>query len=134
MLHRYLSLDDNQKTEYKARELKSVHIRTTGMFLKIMFHKPHQNVLNTFNQVWLIAAGIFNHACIGWNYSYQYPRRTITITKPSYLLLLSTSIQQQSPTTFTTTNKDVYFPNGMVSSLCRGTYFIAVFNIGQYWQ
>lgn len=46
-----MSLDENSKTEFKARELKSVHVRATGLYLKLLIHKPHLNHLNTYQQV-----------------------------------------------------------------------------------
>lgn len=47
----YLSLDSNERTQYKARELKSVYIRARGAFLKLVIHKCYANPQNLFNQV-----------------------------------------------------------------------------------
>ena len=41
----------NEKTDYKARELKSVHVDAIGQFIKLLVHKNHVNKLNLFNQV-----------------------------------------------------------------------------------
>lgn len=46
-----MSLDDNSKTDFKARELKSVHVKATGLYLKLLIHKPHGNHLNIYQQV-----------------------------------------------------------------------------------
>ena len=46
-----MSLDDNARTEYKARELKSVFLDATATFLKLVLHKGHTNPHNLFNQV-----------------------------------------------------------------------------------
>lgn len=51
----YLSLDSNEKSNYQARELKSVFIDAKAMFLKISLNKCHANKHNMFNQVGLIA-------------------------------------------------------------------------------
>ncbi|KAJ8320817.1 hypothetical protein KUTeg_002404 [Tegillarca granosa] len=51
----YVSLSDNEKTGYKARELKSVHVDAIGIFLKLLIHKNHINKYNTYNQVGIIA-------------------------------------------------------------------------------
>lgn len=50
-LHRYVSLSDNEKTDFKARELKSVHVDAVGTYLRITFHRSHVNRYNHYNQV-----------------------------------------------------------------------------------
>lgn len=47
----YLSLDSNERTNFQARELKSVYIDAPCLFLKLLMHKNHQNKYNLFNQV-----------------------------------------------------------------------------------
>jgi centrosomal protein CEP104 len=54
----YLSLDNNERSNFKARELKSVYLKARGSFLKLLFHKSHINTLNLYNQVGLIALNI----------------------------------------------------------------------------
>ena len=49
--HRYVSLSDNEKTGFKARELKSVHVDAIGTYLRITFHRNHINRYNVYNQV-----------------------------------------------------------------------------------
>ncbi|XP_041061790.1 centrosomal protein of 104 kDa isoform X3 [Carcharodon carcharias] len=67
---RYVSLSDNQKTGFKARELKSVHVDAIGQYLKLTFHKNHVNRYNLYNQVALVAVNIlgdpveYNETCI----------------------------------------------------------------------
>eukprot|EP01138_Halocafeteria_seosinensis_P001794 gb/GECG01001837.1/.p1 GENE.gb/GECG01001837.1/~~gb/GECG01001837.1/.p1 ORF type:complete len:831 (+),score=125.56 gb/GECG01001837.1/:1-2493(+) len=51
----YLSLDSNERSNYKARELKSVYIQAKGSFLKLLIHQCHSNPHNLYNQVGLIA-------------------------------------------------------------------------------
>lgn len=51
----YLSLDNNEKSGFQARELKSVFIDTKALYLKIALNKCHVNKYNMFNQVGLIA-------------------------------------------------------------------------------
>ena len=51
MTHRYVALSDNEKTGYKARELKSVHVDAVGTFVKFVIHKNHVNRHNIYNQV-----------------------------------------------------------------------------------
>lgn len=51
MLFRYVSLSDNEKTGFKARELKSVHVDAVGSYLKLTFHRNHVNQYNNYNQV-----------------------------------------------------------------------------------
>jgi centrosomal protein CEP104 len=47
----YLMLDPNIKTQYKARELKTVHLDCVGQYLKILLHKCHINENNIYSQV-----------------------------------------------------------------------------------
>ncbi|XP_077998414.1 centrosomal protein of 104 kDa-like [Glandiceps talaboti] len=54
----YVSLSDNEKTGFKARELKSVHVDATGQYLKIVIHKNHVNKYNLFNQVGIVAVNV----------------------------------------------------------------------------
>ena len=51
----YLSLDNNEKSGFQARELKSVFIDAKALFLKISMNKCHVNKYNMFNQVGIIA-------------------------------------------------------------------------------
>ena len=46
-----MALSDNEQTDYKARELKSVHVDAIGIFLKLVIHKNHVNKNNLYNQV-----------------------------------------------------------------------------------
>nr|XP_014347345.1 PREDICTED: centrosomal protein of 104 kDa [Latimeria chalumnae] len=54
----YVSLSDNEKTGFKARELKSVHVDAVGQYLKLIFHKNYANRYNLYNQVALVAINI----------------------------------------------------------------------------
>lgn len=49
--HSYVSLSDNEKTGYKARELKSVYVDAVGQYLKLTFHKNYVNRYNLYGQV-----------------------------------------------------------------------------------
>ncbi|XP_021361022.1 centrosomal protein of 104 kDa-like isoform X2 [Mizuhopecten yessoensis] len=54
----YVSLSDNEKTAFKSRELKSVHVDAIGHYLKILVHKNHINKYNVYNQVGVIALNV----------------------------------------------------------------------------
>lgn len=51
----HFSLDDNMKTNYSARELKTVYVECSCQFLMIRFLKNHPNQQNKFNQVGLVS-------------------------------------------------------------------------------
>ena len=53
-----MSLSDNEKTAFKARELKSVQVDAVGVFLKLNIHKNHINKYNLYNQVGLVAINV----------------------------------------------------------------------------
>ena len=55
----YLSLDSNERSGYQSRELKTVYIDAPCLYLKIVLNKCHLNKFNLFNQVGLIAVGVF---------------------------------------------------------------------------
>ncbi|XP_041129339.1 centrosomal protein of 104 kDa-like isoform X2 [Polyodon spathula] len=61
----YVSLSDNEKTGFKARELKSVHVDAVGQYLKLIFHKNHVNRYNLYNQVALVAVNVLGDAVDG---------------------------------------------------------------------
>jgi hypothetical protein len=50
----YLSLDSNQSSDYKARELKKVKLDVTCCFVRLTLHRNHINTKNLYNQVGLI--------------------------------------------------------------------------------
>ncbi|KAA0149046.1 hypothetical protein FNF31_07287 [Cafeteria roenbergensis] len=58
----YLSLDSNERSGFKARELKSVYVDAKGHFLKMLVHKPHQNGRNLLNQVGIVAVNALGTA------------------------------------------------------------------------
>jgi centrosomal protein CEP104 len=45
----YLSLNSNQRSNYQARELKSVFINCTGRYLRILAHRCYVNKYNLSN-------------------------------------------------------------------------------------
>ncbi|CAM9966114.1 unnamed protein product [Heterosigma akashiwo] len=47
----YLSLNSNERSNYQARELKSVYVDTQANFVKLLVHKCFINQYNLFNQV-----------------------------------------------------------------------------------
>ncbi|CDW88088.1 centrosomal protein of 104 kda [Stylonychia lemnae] len=51
----YLSLDSNERSQFQARELKSVYVDSVTLLLKLVFHKCFVNKYNLYNQVGLIA-------------------------------------------------------------------------------
>ncbi|CDW76992.1 UNKNOWN [Stylonychia lemnae] len=59
----YLDFDSNEKTKYQAREMKSAYVDSMAMLLKFNIFSNHQNKLNLFNQVSIIAVN-----CLGEHY------------------------------------------------------------------
>lgn len=55
-------MSDNEKTNFKARELKSVHVDVIGSFVRFVVHKNHANTHNTCNQVGIVAINIIGDA------------------------------------------------------------------------
>uniref|UniRef100_A0AAQ4QJ10 Centrosomal protein of 104 kDa n=1 Tax=Gasterosteus aculeatus aculeatus TaxID=481459 RepID=A0AAQ4QJ10_GASAC len=61
----YVSLSENEKTGFQARELKSVHVDAIGTYLRITFHRNHVNHHNHHNQVALVAINVLGDSSDG---------------------------------------------------------------------
>uniref|UniRef100_A0A668AVZ9 Centrosomal protein of 104 kDa n=1 Tax=Myripristis murdjan TaxID=586833 RepID=A0A668AVZ9_9TELE len=61
----YVCLSDNEKTGFKARELKSIHVDAIGLYLRITFHRNHVNRYNLYNQVALVAINVLGDSLDG---------------------------------------------------------------------
>jgi len=51
----FIKFDDNQRSKFKARELKSVFLNTRGQFLKLVLHQCFANRRNVYSQVSIVA-------------------------------------------------------------------------------
>nr|XP_018668059.1 centrosomal protein of 104 kDa isoform X1 [Ciona intestinalis] len=69
----YIYLSNNEKTGFKARELKSVHVDADGHFLRLVVHKNHMNKFNLYNQVGIMAFNV-----IGDGISKRHPLKPIS--------------------------------------------------------
>jgi centrosomal protein CEP104 len=54
----YLSLDSNERSQYQARELKTVYIDYAGQYIRLIIHRNYVNKQNLFNQVGLVAVSL----------------------------------------------------------------------------
>ena len=61
----YLSLDNNEKSQYQARELKTVYIDFTGSYIRLVIHRNYVNKLNLFNQVGIVAVNLIGTSSSG---------------------------------------------------------------------
>ncbi|KAG8434255.1 hypothetical protein GDO86_012578 [Hymenochirus boettgeri] len=73
----YVPLSDNEKTGYRARELKSVNVDAEGQYLKLIFHKNYGNRYNLYNQVALVAINIIGDPADFGEVSYTPTREKI---------------------------------------------------------
>ncbi|NWR59654.1 CE104 protein, partial [Bucorvus abyssinicus] len=71
----YVPLSDNEKTDFRARELKSVYIDAVGRYLKLIFHKNYVNKYNVYGQVALVAINIIGDPADRSNDSSYTPSR-----------------------------------------------------------
>jgi centrosomal protein CEP104 len=56
----YISMDKNDASHHKARELKTVHLQSErAVALKLVLQKCHINALNLYNQVGLVGVSVF---------------------------------------------------------------------------
>lgn len=56
----FIKFDDNERTYFKARELKKIQVNVNCLYLKFQLHSNHINKLNIFNQI-----SIFSIDCYG---------------------------------------------------------------------
>ena len=54
----YLSLDNNERSSYTARELKTVFVDHVGKYVKLLINEHHVNKHNIYNQVGVIAMSV----------------------------------------------------------------------------
>ena len=54
----YLSLDSNERSQYQARELKTVYIDNPGRYIRLVVHRNFVNKQNLFNQVGIVAVNL----------------------------------------------------------------------------
>ncbi|NXL91899.1 CE104 protein, partial [Alectura lathami] len=71
----YVPLSNNEKTGFKARELKSVYMDAVGQYLKLIFHKNHVNKYNLYGQVALVAVNVIGDPADYSNDSNKHPSR-----------------------------------------------------------
>ncbi|NXH44838.1 CE104 protein, partial [Dicaeum eximium] len=71
----YVPLSDNEKTDFRARELKSVYMDAVGQYLKLIFHKNYVNKYNLYGQVALVAVNIIGDPADYGNESMSSPSR-----------------------------------------------------------
>ncbi|NWT19380.1 CE104 protein, partial [Vireo altiloquus] len=71
----YVPLSDNEKTDFRARELKSVYMDAVGQYLKLIFHKNYANKYNLYGQVALVAVNIIGDPADSGNDSMNSPSR-----------------------------------------------------------
>ncbi|XP_078616850.1 centrosomal protein of 104 kDa-like isoform X8 [Branchiostoma floridae x Branchiostoma japonicum] len=99
----YVSLSDNEKTGYRARELKSVHVDCYGQFIKIILHKNYINRFNLFNQVGLVAINI-----IGENKDSHVQEKPLPPKKISFSELQPVSSEYTDPAMWGLINRPDY--------------------------
>lgn len=57
----YFALDSNEKSQFQARELKSVYVDVTGRYVKFLLNKNYENQLNYWKQVGLVAINLIGN-------------------------------------------------------------------------
>lgn len=56
-----VGFNSNEKSKYRSKERKTVHLKSIAYFLKLNFQKCHSNTFNTSNQV-----GVYSIVCCGY--------------------------------------------------------------------
>ncbi|KAJ9516820.1 hypothetical protein QJQ45_027229 [Haematococcus lacustris] len=82
----YLSFDSNERSNHQARELKSVHVSTQALFIRLVVHRCHVNKANIYNQVGVIALNLIGE-----------PLRSQIELPPGGYLQLHPPVTQEQP-------------------------------------
>ncbi|ORX61854.1 hypothetical protein DM01DRAFT_1331327 [Hesseltinella vesiculosa] len=70
----YVCFDSNARAQFRARELKSIKINADGEYIRLVVRQCHQNRLNTYNQVGLLALNVLGQAfSLGQSHGHQLP-------------------------------------------------------------
>lgn len=57
----HVELSNNEATQFKARELKSVHVDAYGSYFQIFLYKNFANPENLYNQISVIALNLIGY-------------------------------------------------------------------------
>eukprot|EP00727_Mastigamoeba_balamuthi_P010038 m51a1_g5657 hypothetical protein (877) ;mRNA; f:885861-891212 len=79
----HFGLSPNEKTGFKARELKSVHIEQQALFVKIVLHKCYQNQPNVYSQVGVVAISLFGEPLGADAQAAQAPSQLLPTRQPA---------------------------------------------------
>ncbi|CAH8457851.1 unnamed protein product [Schistosoma turkestanicum] len=82
----YVAPSDNQATEYKVRELKSVHLEASGSYIQLSLHKNYPNSLNAYSQVGIVAINVIGDF-IDKNGQSDSDDSTVGFCRPDYIPL-----------------------------------------------
>ncbi|EKF27881.1 hypothetical protein MOQ_008386 [Trypanosoma cruzi marinkellei] len=55
-----VDFNSNEQSNYRSKERKTIHMHAVAYFVKLLFHTPHRNAQNVFNQV-----GVYSIECHG---------------------------------------------------------------------
>ncbi|KAI8073361.1 hypothetical protein BC940DRAFT_291149 [Gongronella butleri] len=70
----YVCFDSNARAQYRARELKSIKINADGEYIRLVVRQCHQNRLNTYNQVGILALHVLGQPfSVGQNHGHHLP-------------------------------------------------------------
>jgi hypothetical protein len=58
-LVRFVTLEDNTKTQFQARELKTIYVDIVARYLKFVLSEPYENDRNNYKQVGIMALIVF---------------------------------------------------------------------------
>jgi len=67
----YIYLSNNEKTGFKSRELKSVHVDAEGQYVRVLIHKSHPNKFNTYNQASIMAFNVIGDSLSNFHRNYN---------------------------------------------------------------
>jgi len=81
----YIYLSNNEKTGFKSRELKSVHVDTEGQYIRILVHKNHLNKFNIYNQACIMAFNVLGDSGFETSRFGQQDEGDITSRKQNYI-------------------------------------------------
>eukprot|EP00347_Sterkiella_histriomuscorum_P005376 403356849 len=70
----YFQYNDNSRSDYQAREMKTLHVDVLAQYLKIVLYQPFDNKLNLFQQVGIVSLQLIGDSLDGFQSSQGYDR------------------------------------------------------------
>ncbi|CDW78329.1 UNKNOWN [Stylonychia lemnae] len=91
----YFSFNENSRSEFQAREMKTLHVDFLAQYIKMVIYQPYENRLNLFQQVGIISMSMIGEPIDGFDQTqgydkfrdgaYHFPTPNVDASRQKYL-------------------------------------------------